>query len=101
MSDHFSSIELEIRDNTDTAMSASYLEIHLNIGSKGHLIRKHYDKRDDLNLTVVNFPFICSSIPTASAYGAYISQSIRCSRACDSYQEFLDRGLLLTRKLLY
>jgi hypothetical protein len=30
----------------------------------------------------------------------YISQLIRYSRACGSYQDFLDRGLLLTRKLL-
>jgi hypothetical protein len=35
-----------------------------------------------------------------SAYGVYISQMIRYSRACGSYQDFLDRGLLLTRKLL-
>jgi hypothetical protein len=30
----------------------------------------------------------------------YISQLIRYSRACGSYQDFLDRGSLLTRKLL-
>ena len=30
----------------------------------------------------------------------YSSQLIRYSRACSSYQDFLDRGLLLTRKLL-
>jgi hypothetical protein len=30
----------------------------------------------------------------------YISLMIRYSRACGSYQDFLDRGLLLTRKLL-
>jgi hypothetical protein len=47
----------------------------------------------------VNFPFICSNIPAAPAYGVYISQMIRYSRACGSYQDFLDRGLLLTRKL--
>jgi hypothetical protein len=29
-----------------------------------------------------------------------MSQLIRYSRACGSYQEFLDRGLLLTRKIL-
>ena len=34
------------------------------------------------------------------AYGVYISQLIRYSRACDSYHDVLDRGLLLTRKLL-
>jgi hypothetical protein len=32
--------------------------------------------------------------------GVYLSQLIRHSRACGSYQDFLDRGLLLTRKLL-
>jgi hypothetical protein len=41
-----------------------------------------------------------SNIPAASAYGVYISQLIRYSRACGSYQDFLDRGLLLTRKIL-
>jgi hypothetical protein len=44
--------------------------------------------------------FICSNIPAAPAYGVYISQLIRYSRACGSYQDFIDRGLLLTRKLL-
>jgi hypothetical protein len=35
---------------------------------------KHYDKRDDFNLPIVNFPCICSSIPAASAYIIDISQ---------------------------
>ena len=61
---------------------------------------KLYDKRDDLNFPIVNFPYICSNIPAAPTYGVYLSQMIRYSRACGSYQDFLDRGLLLTRKLL-
>ena len=40
-----------------------------------------------------------SNIPAAPAYGVYISQMIRYSRGCGSYQDFLDRGLLLTRKI--
>jgi hypothetical protein len=48
---------------------------------------------------ILNFPFICSNIPAAPAYGVYISQLIRYSRACGPYQDFLDRGLLLTRKV--
>ena len=28
-----------------------------------------YDKRDDFNFPIVNFPFICSNIPEAPAYG--------------------------------
>ena len=48
----------------------------------------------------MNYLFICSNNPAAPAYGVYISQLIRYSRACGSYQDFLDRGLLLTKKLL-
>ena len=47
----------------------------------------------------MNFPFICSNIPAAPVYGVsiYIDMIFK---ACGSYQDFLDRGLLLTRKLL-
>ena len=48
----------------------------------------------------MNFPFICSNIPGTSAYGVYISQLIQYSKACGSYQDFHDRGLLLKRTLL-
>jgi hypothetical protein len=37
---------------------------------------KLYDKRDDFSVLIVNFPFICSNIPAAPAYGVYISQLI-------------------------
>jgi hypothetical protein len=94
-------IELEIKDTTDTDMSASYLDLHLKIDSEGQLRTKFNDKRDDFNFPIVNFPFICSNIPAAPAYGVYISRLlIRYSRVCGSYQDFLDRWLLLTRKLL-
>ena len=62
--------------------------------------RKLYDKRDDCNFPIVNFPFICSNIPAAPACEVYISQLIRYSRACGSYQDLLHRGLLLTSNLL-
>jgi hypothetical protein len=93
-------IELEIKDTTDTDRSASCLDLHLEIDSEGRLRTQLYDKRDDFNILIVNCPFICSNIPAAPAYEVYISQLIRYSRAYGSYQDFLDRGLLLTRKLL-
>ena len=98
--DSIYTIELEIKDTTDTDRSASYLDLHLEIDSEGRLKTKLNDKRDDFNFPIVNFPFICSNIPAAPAYGVYISQLIQYSRACGSYQNFFDRGLLLTRKLL-
>jgi hypothetical protein len=78
----------------------SYLDLHLEIDSEALLRTKLYNKRDDFNIPIVNFPFIFSSIPAAPTYEIYISQLIRYSRACGSYQDFLDRRLLLTRTLL-
>ena len=97
--DHIYPIELEIKNSTDTDRSASHLDIHLEIDSEGQFRRKLYAKRYDFNVHIVNFPFICSNISAAPAYGVYISDLIRYSRACGSYQEFLERGLLLARKL--
>ena len=51
-------IELEIRDTTDTDRSASYLDLHLEIDSDGRLRTKLYDKRDEFNLPIVNFPLL-------------------------------------------
>ena len=36
-----------------------------------------FDKRDNLGFIIVNFPHLCSNIPTKFAYGVYISQLIR------------------------
>ena len=90
-------IELEIKDITDTDMSASDLDLHLDIDNEGWLRKKLYDKRDDFNIPIVKSSFICSNMSAAPAYGVYISQLIRYSRACGFYQDFLDRGLLLSQ----
>ena len=76
-----------------------YCMSFFEIDSEGWLKTNLYNKRADFNFPIVNFPFICSNILAAPAYGVYISQLIRYSRAC-GYQDFLDRRLLLTRKPL-
>ena len=50
--------ELDIKDTTDTAKSASYLDLHLEIDSDGRLKTRLYDKRDDFNFPIINFPFL-------------------------------------------
>ena len=56
--------------------------------------------RCHVTFPIVNYPFISSNIPASLAYGVYISQRIRYSRACAPYSDFLDRAQLLTQKLL-
>jgi adenylate kinase len=48
--------------------SPSYLDLRLEIDSEEQLRTKLYDKRDDFNFPIVNFPFICSNIPAVPAY---------------------------------
>ena len=57
-------------------------------------------KREDFNFPIVNFPFLCGNVSVAPAYVASLFQLISHPRDCDSYHGFLNRGLLLQRKLL-
>ena len=92
--------ELEIKETTDTASSASFLDLYLEFDASGHLSTRIYDKRDDFNFDIINFPHLSSNIPTSPAYGVYISQLIRYARACSSYSEFVKRHRCLSKKLM-
>jgi hypothetical protein len=92
--------ESEIKYNTESFTSASYLDVLLNIDADGKLTTKLYDKRDDFNFTIVNFPYICSNTLLSPAYGVYISKLIRFARSCYTYDQFLSRTRLLTEKLM-
>ena len=59
-----------------------------------------YDKRDDFNFHITNFPFLSSNIPSSPAYGVFISQLIRYARASSSYECFILRAVRLSNKLL-
>ena len=92
--------ELEIIDTTESNTSASYLDLLLSIESDGQLRTSLYDKRDDFNFHITNFPFLSSNIPSSPAYGVFISQLLRYARACSSYECFILRAARLSLKLL-
>ena len=72
----------------------------LSIGRDGQLHTSIYDKRDDFNFHITNFPFLSSNIPSSPPYGVFISQIIRYTRACSSYECFILRARRLSSKLL-
>ena len=43
----------------------------LEFDDSGQISTKIYDKRDDFNLKIINFPNMCSNIPAFPAYGVY------------------------------
>ena len=59
---------------------AAFLDLHLSI-SNGIVSTKIYDKRDDFDFEIVNFPFLDGDVPRSTSYGVYISQLIRFARA--------------------
>ena len=92
--------ELEVKETTDTASSASSLDLSLEFDDSGQLSTKAYDKRDDFNFKIINFPNMCSNIPASPAYGIYISQLIRYGRPSSNYSDFLKRHVHLRNRLL-
>ena len=92
--------KLEIKNTTESNTSASYLDLLLSIGRDGQLRTSLYDKRDDFNFHITNFPFLSSNIPSSPAYGVFISQLILYTRTCSSYECYILRAARLSSKLL-
>jgi hypothetical protein len=84
--------ELEIKETTYTASSASILDIYLEFDDSGQLSTNIYD------FNIINFPNMCSNIPASP--GVYFSQLIRYARASSNYSDFLKRHLYLRNRLL-
>ena len=76
-----------------------YLYLHLSVAN-GFVSSKIYDKRDDFDFDIVNFPFLDGDIPRRASYGVYILQLIRFARVCNHATDFNARNKCLTTKLL-
>ena len=68
--------------------------------SNGTVSTKIYDKRDDYDFDIVNFPFLDGDVSWRTSYGVYISQLIRFAIASSNLSDFNCRKKALTVKLL-
>ena len=66
----------------------------------GFVSSKIYDKRDNFDFDIVNFPFLDGDVPRRASYGVYISQLIRFAGVCNHVAYFNARNKCLTAKLL-
>ena len=89
--------ELTLKRTSESERNLSYLDISINICG-GKYVTEVYDKRDDFNFDIVNFPYMCSNIPAKPTYDVYISQLIGICRICDNYSSFLLRHKLPIQK---
>ena len=91
--------ELQLNKANTSDTEAAFLDLHLSI-SNDIASTKIYDKPDDFNFEIVNFPFLDCDVPRSSFNGVYISQLIRFARASSYISEFNTRNKMLTQKLL-
>ena len=82
-------LQLNKANSSDT--EATFMDLNLSI-TNGMVSSKIYDRRDDFNLEIVNFPFLDGDVPRSPSYGVYISQLIRFARMCSSVDDFNNRN---------
>ena len=79
--------ELQLNKANSSDTEAPFLDLNLSI-TNGIVSSKIYDKRDDFNFQIVNFPFLDGDVPHSPSYGVYISQLIRFARVCSGVHYF-------------
>ena len=78
---------------------APFLDLHLSI-SDGFVSSEIYDKRDDFDFDIVNFPFLDGGVPRSASCGVCVSQLVRFAGVSSRVVGFSARNKSLTAKLL-
>ena len=99
MVNHIYPSELQLNKANFSDIEASFLDLHLSI-SDCFVKTKIFDKRDDFDFDIVNFPFLDGDVPRSTSYGVYISQLIRFARVSSHVDDLNTRNKVLTAKLL-
>ena len=90
--------ELEIKPESNNPREVAYLDLKMKTENI-NLEFSIYDKRDDFNFEIVNFPHMDSCIPKKSALGVFYSQLIRYARICSKFIDFKNKCRNLTLRL--
>ena len=75
MVNHIYPSELQLNKANVSDTEVSYLDLHLSI-SDGFIKTKIFDKRDDFDFDIVNFPFLDDDVPRSISYGVYTSRCL-------------------------
>ena len=76
------------------------MDLHLSI-SNGFVSSKIYDKRDDFDFDIVNFPFLDGDVPRFTSYGVHIFKLIPFARVSIHVTDFNVHNKILTCKILH
>ena len=81
MVNHIYTSELQLNKANVSDTEASFLDLQFFYLYRMIFVKtKIFDKRDDFDFDIVNFPFLDGDVPRSTSYGVYISQLIRFAR---------------------
>ena len=84
--------ELQLNKANSSETEAPFLDLNWSI-TNVIVSSKIYDKLDDFNFEIVNFPFFDGDVSRSPSYGVYVSQLIRFARVCSNVDDVNNRNL--------
>ena len=91
--------ELQLNKASISDTEAPFLDLHRYVAN-GFVSSKIYDKCDDFDFDIVNYPFLDGEVPRRASYGVYNSRLMRFARVCNHVTNFNARNKCLTARLL-
>ena len=96
MVNHIYLSEIQLNKAKSQIPMPHFSDLHLFI-SDG-FVNTNFDKRDDFDIDIVNFPFPDGHVPRSASYGVYIYQLIRFAQMSSHVDDFTTRNTVLTVK---
>ena len=100
--DHYNKIypkEMILKNTIISRDKCSFLDLTISI-YHGKFLFYSYDKRDDFDFQVVNYPNLKGNIPSLQSYGVYSSQLVRFCDINLSINNFINDVNKMTHKFL-
>ena len=79
---------MELKNTNLSRDKCNFLDLTISI-YKGKFIYRSYDKRNDFDFKVVNYPNLAGNIPPSQSYGVFISQLLRFCNVNSSFKNFV------------
>ena len=99
---HFSKIypsEMVLESTNITKCVVTFLDLRISI-FRGRYLYRSYDKRDNFQFTICNYPHLTGNVPLSSSYGVYLSQLVRLCDINQQWKFFVSDVRKMTRKFI-
>ena len=91
--------ELQLNKSNTSDSEAPFCNLYISL-LNSFVSSKIYDKRDDFDFDLVNFPLLNGNVPRRPSYGVYISQLIRFAQVCSHVDDINTCNKCLTAEFL-